>query len=99
MQILGLSGMYLCCGSIYRFYSDWFWPQCDVVHFWERVGWPYGHVCVMFVAYWVVCCGHFGLLECVWGMLWKGCMLWSLLGGSLGADNHLYLHIKATVSM
>ena len=70
-----------------------------MVHFWERVGWPYGHVCVMFVAYWVVCCGHFGLLECVWGMLWKGCMLWSLLGGSLGADNHLYLHIKATVSM
>ena len=68
-----------------------------MVHFWERVGWPYGHVCVMFVAYWIVYCGHFGLLEGVWGhvrqVLWKGCILecvGGLFDNSLGANNYIY---------
>ena len=52
----------------------------------------------MFVAYWIVCCGHFGLLEGVWGhvrqVLWKGCILecvGGLFDNSLGANNYIYI--------
>ena len=54
------------------------------MNFWERVGWPYGHVCVMFVAYWVVCCWAFWPVGVCMGHVVEGVHVVESVGGLFG---------------